>query len=172
MRGLLQAIRSLMNSVRLVWVKAADGLGYVLQRVVDFDAHMSEHTGDGIDPVVRHVMGEDKDRHCEDIRLLAVHILNGTDTAEMYAKVGDRDAAWLGVVSRIGLSRIVCASDVAIKEHMSGGLPIRGVCAADPESVAAMIQRMALDELDAIPAVIDRSEALIASANAPRPAFA
>lgn len=85
------------------------------------------------------------------IRRLAGAMAADRVSEEDLEPVADARIEWLAAMDRPMLARVLCASDQALKDHLQGKRTIRGVLAADPDSVAEYRRAMAMvpDDYDA-----------------------
>ncbi len=77
------------------------------------------------------------------IRRLAGAMAADRVTEEDLEPVADSKIEWLAAMDRPMLARVLCADDQALRDHLRGERAIRGVLAADRESVAAYNRAMA-----------------------------
>lgn len=90
------------------------------------------------------------------LRRLAGAMAAGRETSEDLEPVSDARIEWLAAMDRPMLARVLAADDQALKAHLKGERSIRGVLAADRESVAEYARQMAMapDDYEDAPAPV------------------
>ena len=165
------AIRSALSSVRTVVRRCTRTGRRIFETVRDSVAQIGAVPAAPRAPVPEPVELPPEARW-QAIRALAIAMLGDSDGPDHYAAAGERDSAWLSVLSRSGLARIACAADRTIEAHVTGEHTMRGICAADPASVAAMIQAIAIEELKDAERMSERTDELLAAVAGPKMSYA
>lgn len=151
MRNLLAAIGRLLSSMRTVWEYCSKA-GRLVARTflapfAGGGATLPDETPEGLPGPTSAVQDG-----LANIRRLAGAMAADRVTAADLANVPDSRIEWLAAMDRGMLAKVLCADDAALKAHLTGRNAIRGVLAADRDSVTAYRNSMSVNMTDDEPA--------------------
>ncbi|HEY8578189.1 MAG TPA: hypothetical protein VIL88_17825 [Devosia sp.] len=153
MRNLLAALGRMLSAMKTVW-EWCGKTGRLVARTVVGTVTGAGAGSDAVTVDEPAAVIQAADNGLANLRRLAGAMAADRVTEADLANVPDGRIEWLAAMDRGMLARVMCADDATLQAHLRGQRSIRGVLAADADSVRAYRQRqeMSVDVTDAEPA--------------------